>query len=261
MLKIATWNVNSIKARGDRLIAWLGRHAPDVLCLQELKVDDAGFPHAAVREAGYNTVLHGQKTYNGVAILARAPLEDVRVGFSDDPEDTQARHIEATVHGMRVMSVYVPNGGDGAGEKWRFKLLWLERLLAYLKRTHDPSQPLLLCGDLNIAPDDTDVARPGEWTSTVLCRPEVRAEFEKLISWGFVDVMRKHHPEGGPFTWWDYRMLGFQKGNGLRIDHILATPAVAAVCGSALVDREERKGKLPSDHAPVYALFDWDSAK
>jgi exodeoxyribonuclease-3 len=161
------------------------------------------------------------------------------------------------VHGLRVMSVYVPNGGDGAGDKWTYKLAWLNRLISYLERTHSPSQALVLCGDLNIAPDDKDVARPAEWKNTVLCRPEVRAQFARLIAWGFVDIVRKHHPDGGPYSWWDYRMLGFQKGNGLRIDHILATPSVAAVSSSAAVDREERKGKQPSDHAPAYAELDW----
>ncbi|MEY4577278.1 MAG: hypothetical protein RL701_1981 [Pseudomonadota bacterium] len=259
MLKIATWNVNSVKARKERLIAWLAREAPDVLCLQELKVEDKAFPAAEVTEAGYSFVLNAQRTYNGVAILAKTELLDPRRGFGDAPviEDLQARHIEATVAGVRVISIYVPNGGDGASDKWLYKLAWLDRLLAYLEATHDKTQPLVLCGDLNIAPDDSDSARPDEWRNTVLCLPEARAAFQRLLAWGFVDVMRKHHPEGGPYTYWDYRMLGFQKGNGIRIDHILATPPLAAVCGSAVVDREERKGKLPSDHAPVYALFDW----
>ncbi|MET0389782.1 MAG: exodeoxyribonuclease III [Polyangiales bacterium] len=258
MLKIATWNVNSIKARKDRLLAFLARESPDVLCLQELKVDAAAFPSDEVAAAGYRALLNAQRTYNGVAILAKRELLDPRTGFADAVEDTQARHIEASVGGLRVISVYVPNGGDGAGEKWTYKLAWLDRLLAYLERTHDPAQPTVLCGDLNIAPDDTDVARPDEWRRTVLCLPEVRHAFERLIAWGFVDVVRKHHPDGGPYTWWDYRMLGFQKGNGLRIDHILATAPLAVQCTAAAVDRNERKGKLPSDHAPVYASFDWE---
>jgi exodeoxyribonuclease-3 len=256
MLKIATWNVNSVKARKDRLLGWLEREAPDVLCLQELKVEESGFPSAEVEAAGYRVLLNAQRTYNGVGLLAREELVDSRNGFGDDVEDAQARHIEASLAGIRVICVYAPNGGDGAGEKWTYKLAWLARLLAYLERTQDKTQPLVLCGDLNIAPDDSDVARPEEWKRTVLCLPEVRQSFAKLIDWGFVDMMRKHHPDGGPYTWWDYRMLGFQKGNGLRIDHILATPPLAAKCTSAAVDRNERKGKLPSDHAPLYALFD-----
>lgn len=257
MLKIATWNVNSVKARRERLLSWLEREAPDILCLQELKAEAAGFPLAEVRDAGYRALLNAQKTYNGVALLAKRELLDPRSGFGDAVEDAQARHVEASVAGLRVLSVYVPNGGDGAGDKWTYKLAWLDRLLAYLERTHDPGQPLVLCGDLNIAPDDKDVARPEAWKHTVLCRPEVRAAFARLLAWGLRDVMREHHPEGGPYSFWDYRMLGFQKGNGLRIDHILATAPLAAACRDAGVDRNERKGKQPSDHAPVYALFDW----
>jgi exodeoxyribonuclease III len=257
MLKIATWNVNSVKARKERLLSWLGRETPDVLCLQELKVEVAGFPHDEVSALGYRSLLNAQKTYNGVAILAKEELLEPRSGFGDAVEDTQARHVEATVAGVRVISVYAPNGGDGAGDKWTYKLAWLDRMRAYLERTHDPAKPLVLCGDLNIAPDDMDVARPDEWRRSVLCLPEVRAAFGRLIAWGLVDVMRVHHPNGGPYSWWDYRMLGFQKGNGLRIDHILATPPLAATCSSAEIDRNERKGKLPSDHAPVYAQFAW----
>jgi exodeoxyribonuclease-3 len=257
MLKIATWNVNSVKTRKERLLAWLTRHAPDVLCLQELKVEAHVFPLAEVGELGYRAAIHAQKTYNGVAILAKTDLLDPQRGFQDGVEDPQARHVEASIAGIRVISVYVPNGGDGAGEKWTYKLAWLRRLSAYLERTHDPKRPLVLCGDLNIAPDDSDVARPEEWRNTVLCLPEVRDAFQRLLGWGLQDVMRKHHPDGGPYTYWDYRMLGFQKGNGIRIDHILATAPLAATCTSAAVDREERKGKQPSDHAPAYAQFDW----
>lgn len=259
MLKIATWNVNSIKARKERFAAWLQRHEPDVLCLQELKVEADAFPHELATAAGYRSLLNAQRTYNGVAILAKRELVDPQHGFGEGSavDDPQARHVEATVAGIRVISLYVPNGGDGAGEKWTYKLAWLERLLAYLARTHDPRKPLVLCGDLNIAPDDKDVARPDEWRNTVLCLPEVRRAFERLIEWGLVDVVRKHHPDGGVYSYWDYRMLGFQKGNGIRIDHVLATAPLANVCVSAAVDRDERKGKLPSDHAPVYAQFDW----
>ena len=254
-LKIATWNVNSIKARKDRLLGFLQRETPDVLCLQELKAEASGFPLDEVQALGYQALLHGQKTYNGVGILARSELLDPRTGFADQVDDPQARHIEATVAGIRVICVYAPNGGEPNSDKFKYKQIWFDRLLAHLERAHDKSQPLVLCGDLNVAPDDKDVARPAEWHSSVLCAEEVRAAFQRLIRWGLVDVMRKHHPEGGPHTWWDYRMLGFQKGNGLRIDHILATEVVASTSESAVVDRNERKGKLPSDHAPVFAVF------
>jgi exodeoxyribonuclease-3 len=255
MLKIATWNVNSIKARRERLLAFLQRHAPDVVCLQELKVETEAFPMEEVNALGYQAVVHGQRSYNGVAILAKTELEAPTIGLGDGGEDA-ARFLTAVVSGIRVMSVYVPNGGSTASEKWQYKLEWLTRLLRYLEQHHTPSEPLVLCGDLNIAPDDSDVARPDEWRSTVLCAPEVRAAFRRLVAWGFTDVFRKHHPEGGVYSWWDYRMLGFPKGNGLRIDHILATASVAARTSDARIDREERKGKLPSDHAPVLATFD-----
>jgi exodeoxyribonuclease-3 len=259
MLKIATWNVNSVKARKERLLAWLPRHDPDVLCLQELKVDNAAFPLAEVNAAGYQALLHGQKTYNGVAILAKPELVDQRLGFDDEHADPQARLVEATVAGIRVLSVYAPNGGTVLSDKWHYKLAWLDRLLAHLERTHSAQQPLLLCGDLNIAPDDKDVARPDEWKDSVLCAQPVRDAFQRLTAWGITDVVRSHHPEGGVYSWWDYRMLSFPKGNGLRIDHILATGPLARVCTGASVDRDERKGKLPSDHAPVIATFDWST--
>jgi exodeoxyribonuclease-3 len=255
-MKIATWNVNSIKARKDRLLAWLAKHSPDVLCLQELKVDDAGFPGDEIAQTGYQVILHGQKSYNGVAILSRALASDVQIGLGDDTDDPQARLISATLHGVRVISVYAPNGGEPSSEKFVYKLAWLDRLLAHLDRTYDPSKPLIVCGDLNIAPEDRDVARPEEWNDSVLCRPEVRAAFQRLLGWGLRDCFRTQHQEPGLYSWWDYRQLGFPKNNGLRIDHILATPAVAERCTAAHIDREQRKGKLPSDHAPVLAQFD-----
>jgi exodeoxyribonuclease-3 len=257
MLKIATWNVNSVKARKERLLAWLTRHSPDVLCLQELKAENAAFPLAEVNAAGYQALLHGQKTYNGVAILAKADLVDARFGLDDDHPDPHARLVEASVAGIRIVCVYVPNGGELQSDKWQYKLSWLERLLDHLERRYSTQTPLLLCGDLNIAPDDKDVARPEEWRNTVLCAPAVREAFQRLTAWGLHDVLRAHHPDGGVYSYWDYRMLGFQKNNGLRIDHILATAPLARLCSAASVDREERKGKLPSDHAPVIATFDW----
>jgi exodeoxyribonuclease-3 len=257
MLKIATWNVNSIKARSERLLGFLARESPDVLCLQELKIEAEAFPHAQVRAAGYHALLHAQKTYNGVAILARSELVDGYSGFADNVDDPQARHVEASVAGLRVLCVYVPNGGERSSDKFVYKRRWLARLLEHLQRKHSPQEPLLVCGDLNIAPDDLDVARPDEWRESVLCASEVREAFAALAGWGLVDVVRKHHPGGGPLSWWDYRMLSFPKGNGLRIDHILATAPVSATSSAASVDRDERKGKQPSDHAPVIATFDW----
>jgi exodeoxyribonuclease III len=254
-MKIATWNVNSVKARKERLLAWLGKHQPDVLCLQETKTEDASFPTEEVAALGYRSALHGQRTYNGVAILSRHGLDDVRRGMNDGGDDTHARLISAISMGVRVISAYVPNGSEVGSDKWAFKLAWLERLQAQLSRHHTPSEPLVLCGDLNIAPDDHDVARPDEWRDSVLCASPARAAFTRLAAWGLRDVLREKHPDGGVYSWWDYRMLGFPKNNGLRIDHILATHTLAQRCTQAVVDREERKGKLPSDHAPVIATF------
>lgn len=253
-MKVATWNVNSVKARKDRLLAFLQREAPDLLCLQELKVQDPAFPRDEIEAAGYHAAVHGQRTYNGVAILARQPLEDVVIGLGDDVDDPQARFIAARGCGVRIVSVYVPNGGGG-DDRLAYKLAWFERLHRWLKRHCDPSEPLLIGGDYNVAPDERDVARPDEWNDTVLCVPEVRAALQRVVDWGLVDCLRAKHPEGGVYSWWDYRMLGFPKNNGLRIDHILATRTLADRCEAARVDRDERKGKLPSDHAPVICEF------
>ncbi len=255
---IATWNVNSIRMRQERLAGWLGRAQPDVVCLQEIKVPDAEFPRAELEAAGWHVAVFGQKAYNGVAILSRTPLEDVAVGLSDGGDDTEARLVAATVSGIRAVNVYVPNGRTVGCDKWAYKLAWLERLRGWLERHARPNEKLVLCGDFNVAPEDRDVARPEEWRDTVLCHPLARAGLRKVCDWGLVDTIRLHHTseEPGPYSWWDYRMLGFAKGNGLRIDHILATPLLAERCTDAYVVRDERKGKQPSDHAPVVAVFD-----
>lgn len=250
-MKLATWNVNSIRAREERLLAFLERHRPDVLCLQELKVIDGDFPMARLREKGYFAAIHGQKTYNGVAILARSEPEDVVCGLRDGTEDPQARLVSARVDGVRIISVYVPNGSEVGSEKYTYKLAWLKRLRAYLEQHHRPDERLVVCGDINVAPDDIDVARPDEWKDTVLCHTDARAGMGELCEWGLFDAFRKCRPEAGLYSWWDYRMLGFPKGNGLRIDHILVTKPLLEQCSGAEIDRNERKGKQPSDHAPV----------
>ena len=257
-MKLATWNVNSIRARLERLVTWLGKVRPDVVCLQELKVTDEVFPYEPIRQAGYHAAAYGQKTYNGVAILARAKPADVSRGLGDGVEDPQARLIAADITGVRIISAYIPNGGVVGSDKYAYKLEWMRRLRAYLHRTAKPANRVILCGDFNVARDDSDVARPDEWRDSVLCHTDVRDLLEQVRQWGFVDVFRKHHPEGGIYSWWDYRMLAFAKNNGVRIDHIFATEALAGVCTSADVDRDERKGTKddkPSDHAPVIATF------
>jgi exodeoxyribonuclease-3 len=255
MLTVATYNVNSIRARLDRVLAWLGRAACDVVCLQELKVADGEFPRDAFEAAGWHCAVHGQRTYNGVAILSRAPLEGVTAGLGDGIADPEARLLGAQVAGVRIVSAYVPNGQTVGSAKWAYKLAWLGRLRAWLERNVSPDQPLVLAGDFNVAPEDRDVARPDEWCDSVLCHAEARAAFYGIVDWGLVDTVRLHHHGDGPYTWWDYRMLGFPKNNGLRIDHILVTPGLGRRCREAYVVRDERKGKQPSDHAPVVAVL------
>lgn len=254
-MKIATWNVNSVRAREDRLLSFLEREKPDVLCLQELKVVDDDFPIDSVRSVGYRAETFGQKTYNGVAILARQVISNVSLGLDDGADDPQSRVIAADVAGVRVISVYVPNGGEVGSDKWAYKTSWLQRLQVYMETKLDRTKPLALCGDFNIAPEERDIAKPGAWKGSVLFHPDLTAAFDRLKALGVIDLGRIGNDGPGPFTWWDYRMLAFPKGDGLRIDHILASSALADRFKSFRVDRDERKGKLPSDHAPVIAEF------
>ena len=248
-MRLCTWNVNSIRAREARALAWLRAHRPDVVCLQELKTPTDDFPYASVEALGYQATVLGQKTYNGVALLTLAPATDERLGLDDGVADPQARLVAATVAGVRVLSVYVPNGAEVGSDKWHYKLAFLKRLLTYLERHHRPDEPLIIAGDFNIIPDDLDAAHPALWHDTVLGHPEVRAAYQRLLSFGLVDLFRPHHPQGGVFSWWDYRQLGFQKNEGLRIDLVLGTRVICSTAAS--VDRDERKGEKPSDHAPV----------
>lgn len=256
MLKIATWNVNSIRARKDRVLAWLSANGPDVLCVQETKVTDDIFPHEDLASVGYQAVVHGQKTYNGVALLTKEPVKDVVRGFGDEGDDAQARFIGATVAGVRVFSAYIPNGSSLGSDKYLYKLEWLRRLRVYLDANESPDTPLLLTGDWNVAPEDRDIHDPLLWEGDVLCTDAERDALKRIVDWGFVDTFRMHCEEAGKFSWWDYRMLGFPKNKGLRIDHIYATESLSSVCTESLIDRNERKGKGASDHAPVIALFD-----
>lgn len=258
-MKILSWNVNSVKAREERLLEVLKRHAPDVVCLQETKVVDGAFPSAKLEGLGYHTALNGQKAYNGVALLSKTPIEDVHVGFSDGVEDPQSRYVSGVTQGVRIASVYVPNGAVFSSEKWVYKLAWLTRFKTYLATHYKPDEPLLLCGDFNIAQDERDVARPFDWERTVLYHPDVRAALQSVMRFGLVDVFRKVHGEGGLYSWWDYRAMGFQRNNGLRLDLILGTPVIADRVQAASIDRDERYPKAhpspPSDHAPVIMEF------
>ncbi|MCB9831535.1 MAG: exodeoxyribonuclease III [Planctomycetes bacterium] len=255
-MRLVTWNVNSIRARLGRLCAWLERHRPDVLCLQELKVLDSAFPAEAIAATGYHFVSHGQKTYNGVAILARADIEDVRRGLDDGVDDAEARLISARVDGLRVLSAYFPNGKSLDSEKYPYKLAWLRRLREYLERHHDPAEELVLAGDFNVALDERDL-KEDHWKGGVLYNDEVQGLVQALLDWGLEDGFRLVHQEGGHFSWWDHRNLGFQRNDGLRIDHLFVTRSVAGRVRDAWIDRDQRKkgacpeGSTASDHAPV----------
>jgi len=250
-MRLITWNVNSIRARHDRLIALLARHQPDVLCLQELKVEDAVFPEAAIREAGYLAATFGQRTYNGVAILTREPLEDVRRGMDDGVDDPQARLISGVVRGVRVFSAYFPNGAEVGSDKYKYKLAWMTRLRALLSRDFSPTTPLVLAGDFNVAPDERDAAKPEVWRDTVLFSDEVREALRELRSWGLLDSLRLVNDAPGLYSWWDYQQLGFPKNQGLPMHPPHVTEPLRPRVREVRIDREERKGKQPSDHAPV----------
>ncbi len=254
-MKLATWNVNSVKARLERLLKWLGKTRPDVLCLQELKQPDEAFPREEIAALGYHAAVHGQRTYNGVAILSRVEPANVLAGLDDDVDDPQARLIAADVSGVRVLSAYFPNGSEVGSEKFAYKLDWMRRLGDYLDRCLDASMPVVMCGDFNVAVDDSDVAHPDAWAGSVLCVPQVREALEKIRKWGFIDVFRRQHPSGGIYSWWDYRRGAFRRNDGIRLDHVFATEAIAARCTAASVDRDQRDGEKPSDHAPVIVTF------
>jgi exodeoxyribonuclease-3 len=251
-VKLATWNINSVRAREQRLVAWLTKQQPDVVCLQETKVEDANFPIDALRGAGYEVVLHGQKSYNGVAIASKLAMTDLTRGFSDGEPDDEARVIAATIAGgTRVINVYVPNGQELGSEKYAYKLAWYRRLRRYLDRTATPQTPLVLCGDMNVTADDRDVWSPAQWAGKIHCSPDERAALAEVLAFGLVDVFRKLHPDGGVYSWWDYRGVSFFKNQGLRIDFIFATEPVAVT--ACVIDRDARKGQDASDHAPVIA--------
>ncbi|MGE0548531.1 MAG: exodeoxyribonuclease III [Kofleriaceae bacterium] len=254
-MKLVTWNVNSIRVRTQRLISWLDRERPDVLCMQETKVEDAGFPFDALAAAGYQVATFGQRSYNGVAIASTAPLEQIARGFGDGEQPEDARVIAATTHGLRVICVYVPNGQDLQSDKYPYKLAWLKRLRAYLERTVARDAAAVVCGDMNVTADDRDVWSPEQWRGQIHCSEPEREALADVRAFGLSDVFRGHHPEGGVYSWWDYRGVSFFKDQGLRIDHILATESVAARCTACTIDRVARKGQDASDHAPVIAVL------
>jgi exodeoxyribonuclease-3 len=247
-MNLTTWNVNSVRARLDRVLAWIDAHEPDVLGLQELKCVDADLPVERFRERGYHVESYGQKTYNGVALLSKRPMEDVRKGIPN-PDDPQARGISAVIDGIRIVNLYVPNGGDLTSDKYPYKLGWLDRLAIELRAF--ANGPLVVCGDFNIAPADADVYDPKGWEGQVLCSDAERQRFRTLLDLGLTDAWRRFHQEPGVFTWWDYRGDGYSQNKGLRIDHHLVSADVMARATDVSVDHAERGKPQASDHAPV----------
>jgi exodeoxyribonuclease-3 len=253
-VKLATWNVNSLTVRLPHLLDWLERHRPDVVGLQETKVEDVKFPAAALEAAGYRAAFAGQKGYNGVAILARAPLADVEPGIPG-LEDGQKRVVAARVGDIRVVSAYVPNGQAVGTEKYEYKLKWLRAFADWLRAELAAHPKLAVLGDYNVAPEDRDVHDPKLWQGQVLCSEPERAAFRRLLELGLKDGFRLFDQPERSFTWWDYRLNAFKRNMGLRIDHILLSPALAAECRSCVVDKAPRGLDRPSDHAPVVAAF------
>ncbi len=253
-MKIATWNVNSLKVRLGQVFEWLSAHAPDVLVLQEIKQVTEAFPSNEFAEAGYRSIASGQKTYNGVAILSKSvPSEPV----TDFPgfEDPQRRILAATVSGVRVVNLYVPNGSEVGSEKYAYKLIWLDALRAFLESEMSKHDRVVVLGDFNIAPADADVFDPEKWGDAILCSPAERRALESVIALGLTDVFRNFEQPEKTFSWWDYRAAGFRRNAGLRIDLILTSDAMTKSCTASYVDKEPRTWERPSDHAPVVAEF------
>ena len=255
MMRIATWNVNSLRVRLPHLAQWLAASPIDAIGLQELKLPDEQFPRAEIEALGLHAVHYGQKTYNGVAILARAALSDITMGIPGD-DDPQRRVIAATVGGVRLINVYVPNGQEVGSEKYAYKLAWLERLRAWLATELARHPRLAIVGDFNIAPEDRDVHDPAKWEGSVHVSEPERKSLTAITALGLVDLFRNFEQPPGTFSWWDYRMGAFRRNHGLRIDLVLASKALAAHCKSCTVDRSTRAWERPSDHAPVVAAFD-----
>ncbi len=250
-MRIATWNVNSLKARLERVESWLTDVAPDVVCLQETKLADGAFPAMAFQTLGYESVHHGEGRWNGVAILSKVGLEDPMNGFGPDDPDPEARLLWATCGGVRIASAYVPNGRSLDHEHYQYKLAWLDRLRTRLEQAEDPAQPVVVAGDFNIAPTDDDVWAPEQFVDATHTSAPERDALAAIEAWGLVDTFRLKQPQPKLFSWWDYRAGRFHKHEGMRIDLVLGTAPVAERVTFATIDRNARKGQQPSDHAPV----------
>lgn len=255
MLKLASWNVNSLKVRLEQVLEWLDSSQVDLLALQETKLIDENFPAAAFVEKGYHIVFSGQKTYNGVAVISRQPITDV---LKDVPEfiDPQRRVLACTVGGVRLINLYVPNGSTVNSDKYHYKLNWLERVTFFIEEQLKQHENVAVVGDFNIAPEDIDVHDPVEWVGNVLVSPAERDAFQTILKLGFHDSFRLFPQEQAVFSWWDYRAAGFRRNRGLRIDHILLNHSLHKLCKQSVIDKEPRKVERPSDHAPVWVELD-----
>ncbi|MFN3854777.1 MAG: exodeoxyribonuclease III [Phreatobacter sp.] len=253
---IATWNVNSIKIRVENTLAWLAERQPDVLCLQELKCVDEAFPREPFEAAGYNIAIHGQKTYNGVAILSKRPLEDVTPRLPGDEADEQARYLEAVIStgsgALRIASLYLPNGNPVGTEKFGYKLAWMDRLIAHARARLAFEEPFVLAGDYNVIPTPEDAKNPQDWVGDALFQPEARARFRQLAALGYTDAIRACDASPGLYSFWDYQAGAWQRNNGIRIDHLMLSPQAADRLVTARIDRHVRGFEKPSDHVPVW---------
>ena len=254
-MKIASFNINGIKARIEALPRWLEAAKPDVVCLQEIKSQDDSFPREIFEDIGYRVETHGQKGFNGVAILSRLPLEDVTRGLPGDDTDEQARWIEATVIGdraVRVCGLYLPNGNPAPGPKYDYKLAWMARMEARVRALLVDEMPLVFLGDYNVIPQPEDAARPEAWTEDALFLPESRAALRRIVNLGLTEAIRSRDPAPGLYTFWDYQANSWERNNGIRIDHLLLSPQAADLLDDAGIDKEVRAGDKPSDHVPVW---------
>ena len=254
-MKIATWNINGIKARLETVKTWLGAASPDIACFQEIKSVDENFPAEVFEELGYNVAVHGQKGFNGVALLSKLPFDEVVRGLPGDPDDVQARYIEGVVSVpsgvVRVVNIYLPNGNPTDSDKFPYKLAWMERLKARIKELLTYEEPFVVAGDYNVIPTSADVYDPAAWLNDALFRPESRAHFRALLNLGLTDAFRACHDEPHQFTFWDYQAGAWQKNHGLRIDHFLLSPQAADRLETCDIDSEPRGWEKPSDHVPV----------
>lgn len=254
-MKIATWNVNSLSVRLPHVLDWLGKHKPNVLCIQETKMVDEKFPVDKFSELGYHCSYAGEKAYNGVAVISDCTPDSIQKGFRPEGEFTARRFLEVTIGPVHIINVYVPNGSQVGSEKFFYKLRWLEKLAAHLYDNHRADELLALCGDYNIAPEDRDVFSVEQMTGQILFSDQEHAALEAIRSWGLTDSFRIHQPEGGHYSWWDYRLNAFKRKMGLRIDHIWVSKPMAEKCTGSLIDIEPRKLERPSDHAPIISEF------